>query len=898
MIVHSFSELEELHLDGLPVYGSDWCKALSSLLPNLRVMSLSRCFLSGPIDQSLEKLRSLSVIHLDGNNFSSLFPGFVANFLNLTSLQLGSCGLQGTFPRGIFQLPTLQTIDLSKNELLQGSFPKFHKNSAIQSLDLSFTSFSGGLSTSIGNLRNLSRLVLYHCNFTGALPDSLAKLARLVYLDLSSNHFIGPIPSFQMSTKKLNWIDLSHNGLTGEIPTAHWEGLRNLFLINLQSNFLNGSIPLSLFELPSLQILFLSNNQFSGSILEFQTASPSMLNILDLSSNNLEGPFPSSILKLKNLMFLHLSHNKFNGSIKLEAILEGVGGLDLLDLSYNNWLVDSSSKNYTLISSIPLIQQLYIASCNLTTIPFYLRNLSNLWTLDLSHNQIHGEIPSWIWEVGDGNLGFLDLSHNYLVGVQEPYSLPESINFLDQLQGKIPVLPPAMQYVDLSSNDFASSIPVDIISNDSTSHLGFFSLANNSLTGVIPESLCFARTLLVLDLSGNNFSGEIPTCVTQLISETLVILNLRKNNFRGSIQQHAFPGNCSLKTLDLNGNGIQGEVPKFLANFAALELLDLGHNEMVDKFPCFLKNISTLRVLVLRSNKFHGRIECPRANETWTMLQIFNLAHNNFNGKLPGELLKEWKAMMADQHNSQPTTEVLGFTRQSYGPDVAPSIGPDSHINYLDPMTVTSKGLEMELSKVLTIFTYVDLSCNNFHGAIPEEVGLLKALHVLNLSNNAFTNEIPSSIGNLLQLESLDLSGNNLSGLIPPSLASLSFLSFLNLSFNHLVGIIPKGNQIQTFSANSFVGNEGLCGLPLRNCTPEAPLPNATNDSESDYGRKIDWNLLCPEIGFVVGIGIVVGPLMFCRRWRKWHYERVDDMVFRIFPSAVSRKWVLWTTSR
>ncbi|PON32243.1 LRR domain containing protein, partial [Parasponia andersonii] len=103
MLVETFSQLEELYLDGLPVYGSEWCEALSSSLPNLRVLSLSRCFPSGPIDLSLKKLRYLSVIHLDGNNFSALFPGFVANFPNLTSLQLCSSGLYGTFPTEIFQ---------------------------------------------------------------------------------------------------------------------------------------------------------------------------------------------------------------------------------------------------------------------------------------------------------------------------------------------------------------------------------------------------------------------------------------------------------------------------------------------------------------------------------------------------------------------------------------------------------------------------------------------------------------------------------------------------------------------------------------------------------------------------------------------------------------------------
>ncbi|KAG5054277.1 hypothetical protein JHK85_006787 [Glycine max] len=90
-----------------------------------------------------------------------------------------------------------------------------------------------------------------------------------------------------------------------------------------------------------------------------------------------------------------------------------------------------------------------------------------------------------------------------------------------------------------------------------------------------------------------------------------------------------------------------------------------------------------------------------------------------------------------------------------------------------------------------------------------------KELYILNLSNNALSGEIPSSIGNLRQLESLDLSQNALSGGIPMQIASLSFLSYLNLSFNHLVGKIPTGTQLQSFSASSFEGNDGLYGPPL-----------------------------------------------------------------------------------
>ena len=83
---------------------------------------------------------------------------------------------------------------------------------------------------------------------------------------------------------------------------------------------------------------------------------------------------------------------------------------------------------------------------------------------------------------------------------------------------------------------------------------------------------------------------------------------------------------------------------------------------------------------------------------------------------------------------------------------------------YQDRITVTSKGLDIELVKILTVFTLIDISANKLEGPIPETIGELKSLHVPNLSHNALMGKIPLSLGNLSQLESLDLSSNKITG--------------------------------------------------------------------------------------------------------------------------------------
>ena len=144
---------------------------------------MSFCNLQGPLDSSLQELQFLSIIHLESNYFSSPVPDFFADFRNLTSLNLRSCGLNGQFPKKIFQVPTLQTVDLIDNELLQGSLAEFYQNGSIQSLLLSSTKFSGTLPDSIGNLKRLSKIDLSSCSFNGSIPDSMSNLTQLVYLE-------------------------------------------------------------------------------------------------------------------------------------------------------------------------------------------------------------------------------------------------------------------------------------------------------------------------------------------------------------------------------------------------------------------------------------------------------------------------------------------------------------------------------------------------------------------------------------------------------------------------------------------------------------------------------------------------------------------------------------------
>jgi Leucine-rich repeat (LRR) protein len=866
MLVQNLSELMELHLDDVVIsaQGKEWCHALSSSLPNLRVLSLSYCNLSGLIDSSLRNLKSLSIIRLNGNDFFSPVPIFFADFKNLTSLEVSSSELNGKFPKKIFQVPTLQTIYLSNNDHLQGSLPEFPPNGSLRTMVLRKSKFFGTLPRSIGNLKMLSTIDLAYCNFSGSIPDSMASLTQLVDLDMSLNMFSGSIPVFSLA-KNLTKLDLSSNNLIGQITSTQWEQLLKLESLRLHENSLNGNIPVSLFSLPSLRLLGLWSNQFSGQLKEFSNVSSYLLKYIYLDNNQLEGPIPISIFELQSLERLSLGSNKFNNSLDL-SVIQPSKNLSYLDLSDINLLTEYNGFNLSL-SSVPL-SELILASCKLKKIPDFLRNQSYLSSLDLSNNQIYGELPNWIWKLP--HLGNLNLSYNYLKTLEGPIS-NLSIGVLDfrsnQFQGQLPDLP-LVTYLDFSMNNFRSTLPASI--GQSLAFADFFSISSNKLYGSIPRSICKATNLQFLDLSDNYFSGTIPQCLIEM-SGALQVLSLRRNNLNGTIPD-TFSKSCNLQTLAVNKNHLEGKLPKSLKSCYLLEVLDIGNNHIEDTFPFYFTGLITLKVLILRSNKLYGPIGHLELDDPWPMLQILDVASNNFTGHLPIVLLSTWMVLI--NHGDEAHSE-LSYLKVN-----------TSLFYYQDTITIIGKGLEMKLVKILTIFTTVDFSCNNFDGPILEEIGEFTLLHILNLSHNAFTGQIPASLGKLSNLKSLDLSSNKFSGNIPVPLADgLIFLSVLNLSFNQLEGQIPFIKQFATFSENSFKGNERLCGLPLKSqCSHEEPqLPPPTSYEES-HRSMIEWNYISAELGFVFGFGIVMGPLMFWKRWRIWYYKHVDDILFKIFP--------------
>ncbi|KAJ9153464.1 hypothetical protein P3X46_026899 [Hevea brasiliensis] len=456
--------------------------------------------------------------------------------------------------------------------------------------------------------------------------------------------------------------------------------------------------------------------------------------------------------------------------------------------------------------------------------------------IDFSNNLLDGPIPSSLFHLP--SLRYLFLQNNSLTGHISHFQFHK------------------LRYLDLSNNLLDGPIPSSVSRLVNLRVLILSS--NNKLIQEIPPSICELKSLQILDLSKNGLSGSIPYCLGSF--KKLLVLGLGLNNFQGTIFTTFSEGN-SLRYLNFNGNKFQGHIPKSITNCRYLEVLDLGSNKIEDTFPSFLGTLTELRVLILRFNKLHGSMQSPSTNFSFPKLRILDVSNNVLSGNLPSNFFKDLKAMMdVDSY-----MEYMMMKDYSY--------------DYSARMIL--KGLEIELVKIQTTLTVIDLSGNKFTGEIPEAMWKLKALKQLNLSHNRLTGCILSSLGNLSNLESLDLSYNLLTGEIPIHLVDLTFLQILNLSYNQLEGPIPQGKQFNTFENSSYEGNLGLCGFPLsKSCNSGdiikqlVPLPNLQEGDATGFGWK------SVSIGFGCGLpfGFSMGYMTQTRRRRAWFVRLIQSV--------------------
>ncbi|KAL3687475.1 hypothetical protein R1sor_013784 [Riccia sorocarpa] len=257
--------------------------------------------------------------------------------------------------------------------------------------------------------------------------------------------------------------------------------------INMTGKGLRGTLPLNLGELGRLTVLDLSNNSLTGRVPD-SLGEITSLTVLNLKSNNLTGVLPELDPKsFRTLQFLSLANNQFTGN--LSSI---VGALDvaLTDLSVNNNFFTGP-------------------------IPLELMNLTNLRFLDLSKNNLSGQL-----EVHLSKLQKLETFRP-----DHSRSLADN-QFTGGLSSLVVALDDAVTELSVSNNSFTGHIPLELMN---LTNLRFLDLSRNNLSGKLEPNLSKLQKLETLRLDRNQFTGDVLDEIWYLPS--LVTLNLNENNF-------------------------------------------------------------------------------------------------------------------------------------------------------------------------------------------------------------------------------------------------------------------------------------------------------------------------------------------------------------------------------
>ncbi|KAJ8448971.1 LOW QUALITY PROTEIN: hypothetical protein Cgig2_004026 [Carnegiea gigantea] len=310
---------------------------------------------------------------------------------------------------------------------------------------------------------------------------------------------------------------MGNNSVHGSIP--QW------FVNN---NWIQGSLPIARSSTVGYQV---SNNQLNGGI-PHQMCQANFMNYFDVSHNSLTGQIPKCISDLsRSLVVLNLEGNKFHGTIPLTYPKSCK--LKMINLSGNQFE---------------------------GSMPRSLANCLDLEVLDIGRNHVNDTFPSW-----------RSPKVAYSCPMTQPFSWQ---NRPDQMPDLVFILSTSSTYPIISILDDMKPVNENN-SNKSGSAFQLFVHMEMTITTKLLQydysiniankgsDMQYTKILTVfrvIDFSGNNLTGTIPSFIGKL---------------RG------------LRALNLSNNDLQGEIPPSLGHMTDLESLDLGPIPQGRQFGAF-----------------------------------------------------------------------------------------------------------------------------------------------------------------------------------------------------------------------------------------------------------------------------------------------------------------------
>ncbi|KAL5211163.1 hypothetical protein ABZP36_022010 [Zizania latifolia] len=375
------------------------------------------------------------------------------------------------------------------------------------------------------------------------------------------------------------------------------------------------------------------------------------------------------------------------------------------------------------------------------------------------------------------NLTLIDLSYNNLTG-----------NFPMVLYNCL-----ALQYLDLSNNQFSSSLPDDI--SKLSSEMLHLNLSSNAFIGNVPSAIAAFPKLKSLLLDTNSFNGSYPGAAIGGLME-LETLTLAINPFMPGPVPEEFGKLTKLKTLWLSGMNLTGAIPDALSPLTELTLLDMSWNKMEGRIPEWVWKLQKLEYLYLYANKFSGEIS---PDITALNLLELDLSSNELTGPIP-EAVGNMKNL---------TWLFLYFNNLTRHIPMSVATLPSlTDIRLFDNML--SGPLPPELGKHSKLAN-LEVCNNNFSGELPDTLCLNKKLYDIVVFNNSFSGVFPANLGDCDTLDNIMAYNNHFVGDFPEKIWSFPKLINIMIQDNSFTGALPS--EIAHNISRIEMGNNRFSGV-------------------------------------------------------------------------------------
>ena len=425
----------------------------------------------------------------------------------------------------------------------------------------------------------------------------------------------------------LSTLSLASSSLSGSLPLSLPAGLATF---EVPSNFLTGTIPATLVSAsPAALRVSLRDNRLTGLIPAGLFASqvgaaPFQTFYLDVSGNQLgnnqlnQALFAAQRIASVSSLYLDFSRNRFLGLIPRFQTTSTA--LNAVHLNFsNNGFSGTIDSNYVHATSATGLSYLFF---------------------DVSNNGLSGTAPTFPATISATTIlsnTFLDFSNNVMVALPSTSIGPDAGSIIGN-------------FVYLANvNRISGYFPASLFSSVRvTPTLFTFSVANNSLGGVLPATLFptanyASFTSLSLSFASNGLLGTIsPTFLptaTPLLAQ--LSLNLSSNHFTGIVPNNLFTYFTVSSTvpdralsIDFSDNEFTGPLP---ANFVGtvktvVARFDRCAFNSAYAYGDLFRNTDQLTSIYLSAseNQLTGNVEIPQSSATILYLYL-DLSRNLLN---------------------------------------------------------------------------------------------------------------------------------------------------------------------------------------------------------------------------------------------------------------------------